>query len=123
MSEYPEDVVKAAEKAALTCFDGTTIKSKQGKLAIASAILAERERIQHARFEELQAAYRRGVDFACEGAGVGDEDYTELWRYVPKTAYDYADKATGPVTSPPSSAASSSVLPPSGREPDQRPCS
>ena len=44
MSEYPEDVMKAAENAALTCFDGTTIKSKQGKLAIARAIMAERER-------------------------------------------------------------------------------
>lgn len=48
-------------------------------------------------FEALQAAYRRGVDFACEGAGVFGDDYVALWKYVPKAAYDYADKAMGAV--------------------------
>lgn len=47
-------------------------------------------------FEMLQDAYKRGADFACEGAGVNDEDYVNLWRYVPKADYDYADKATPP---------------------------
>jgi len=47
-------------------------------------------------FEALQAAYKRGVAFACEGAGINDEGYVALWKYVPKAAYDYADKATGP---------------------------
>lgn len=44
MSEYPEDIMKAADAAAATCFHGTSIKSKKGKAAIAAAILAERER-------------------------------------------------------------------------------
>ncbi len=122
MSEYPEDVMKAAREAVMPLLGW---ESPDGARIIARALMAERERIQQARLEELQAAYRRGVDFACEGAGVNDEDYTELWRYVPKAAYDYADKATSPVTSPPSSAASSSPgHPPSEQEPDPRqpPC-
>lgn len=111
MSEYPEDIVKTAANLARDIMgeyaeDGT-------RAVIADALMAERERNSQKRFEELQAAYRRGVDFACESAGVGDDDYTELWRYVPKAAYDYADKATGPVTSPPSSAAPSSEPHPS----------
>ena len=104
MSEYPEDVMKAARECADLCLYTT---DERMAVHIARAIMAERERNSQARFEELQAAYRRGVDFACEGAGVSDDDYTELWRYVPKAAYDYADKATSPVTSPPSSAAPS----------------
>lgn len=44
-------------------------------------------------FEMLQAAYRRGADFACEELHVNDDDYTELWIFVPKAAYDYADNA------------------------------
>lgn len=118
MSEYPEDVMKAARECADLCLYTTDDRMA---LHIARAIMAERERVQQSRFEGLQAAYRRGVDFACEGAGVGDEDYTELWRYVPKAAYDYADKATGPVTSPPSSDASSSPASlHSEQSPDQR---
>jgi len=105
MSEYPEDVMKAANEVVTQWKTGGTSAGLMP--LIARALMAERERNSQARVKELQAAYRRGVDFACEGAGVGDDDYTELWRYVPKAAYDYADKATGPVTSPPSSAAPS----------------
>lgn len=92
MTEIPEDVMKAAREDVMQLLGW---ESPDGVRRIARAIMAERERWQRERFEELQAAYRRGVDFACEGAGVNDEDYTELWRYVPKAAYDYADKATG----------------------------
>ena len=49
-------------------------------------------------FEVLQAAYRRGVDFACEHLNTTDDDYSELWKSVPKASYDYADKATSPST-------------------------
>ena len=46
-------------------------------------------------FEKLQAAYRRGVDFACWHFNTSEEKYMELWEFVPKAAYDYADKETG----------------------------
>ncbi len=44
MSGIPDDILKAAERAAASCLSGTSIRSKQGILAIAKAINAERER-------------------------------------------------------------------------------
>lgn len=44
----PDEFMKAADRAANSCFSGTSIRSRQGKLAIAKAIndavMAERER-------------------------------------------------------------------------------
>lgn len=92
MTTIPSDILQSAEAA----YTASLHDSMAGKVDylkhVGLAILAERERI----FVTIQAAYRRGVDFACEGAGVVDDDYLELWKYVPKAAYDYADKATAP---------------------------
>jgi hypothetical protein len=44
MTYYPDDILTAAEEAASSCFSGTSIKSKQGKLAITAALASERER-------------------------------------------------------------------------------
>lgn len=47
-------------------------------------------------FEALQAAYKRGVQFALEHVVSLPDERDEISRFVPKAAYDYADKATGP---------------------------
>lgn len=50
-------------------------------------------------FEHLRDAYLRGVDFAAEIFSVDDDEYQRLWsEYVPKGAYDYADKVTSQLT-------------------------
>lgn len=61
-------------------------------VAAIGAVNADRQ----ARFEILQAAYRRGVDFAAEHLNLDGDEYADLWEYVPKAAYDYADKTTSP---------------------------
>lgn len=44
----PDEFLKAADRAAASCFSGTSIRSRQGKIAIAKAIhdavMAERDR-------------------------------------------------------------------------------
>lgn len=104
MSGIPEDVTQAAEAAIAEAQSFLTAERLEGASdkqrlihdafvsSIEKAIRSEREAI----FDEIQSAYRRGVDFACEGVGVADEDYVKLWESVPKAAYDYADKATAP---------------------------
>lgn len=92
MSDIPEDIFQTACGIVMEAKSlKSMLRHKDVVDAIAVALLAERER----SFDSIQAAYRSGVDFACEGAGVVDDDYVELWKYVPKAAYDYADKATG----------------------------
>ena len=92
MTEIPEDIFQTACGIVMEAKSlKSMLRHKDVVDAIAVALKAERER----SFDSIQAAYRRGVDFACEGAGVVDDDYVELWKYVPKAAYDYADKATG----------------------------
>lgn len=65
----PADIVKAADGAAASCFSGTSIKSKQGKLAIAKAIYAERERC-----ENLARRYSEGYAKALGMYGSADKD-------------------------------------------------
>jgi len=54
----PAEFMAAAEAAAASCFSGTTIKSRQGKLAIARAIndavMAERARIVAGLLQEAE---------------------------------------------------------------------
>ena len=54
---------------------------------------AEIERLREARFDELQAAYKRGIQWWRDNSAAkcGTFDPTP---YVDKAAYDYADQAT-----------------------------
>lgn len=75
LATIPDEFMKAADRAAGSCFSGTSIRSRQGKLAIAQAIhdavMAERERCAEVAECAAQSCLSVETDghgyYACEG--------------------------------------------------------